>query len=206
MKSEIMTNNPETTNNLNVKEYFSRENAPDEGIETNPVFEKLAEEKHETFYNYMERLGLVNDPNFLVLSSFHHYYYDVEDLKDVKTVVNLKQLNYMAQIKDFLHTIYHLLPQKSYFIGSFTDNKNQNRFLSGSQKSQYQVDQIENGVASRIPFFNSIFNLLDLKTNKYMTKRTVTLMLEAAGLKVLDMTEYNGLTYFCTQNVKTSAE
>jgi len=46
---------------------------------------------------------------------------------------------------------------------------------------------------------------MDSRTNMYMTARTVTLLLEDAGLKVLDMNELNGLTYFCSQNIKPSA-
>jgi hypothetical protein len=40
---------------------------------------------------------------------------------------------------------------------------------------------------------------MDTRTNRYMTKNTVTLYLEEAEMKVLDMTEINGLTFFCAQ-------
>lgn len=205
MNREIMINKPLLNIENNVKETPYQGSLMGEANETNPVFEKLAEENHENFYNYLEWLGLVSDPNFIILPSIHHYYYDREDLEGIKTVINLKHLNHTKQIKDFLHTIYHILPKESYFIGSFIDNKNQMGYLSGSYKSKDQIDQVENGVASKIPFINTIFNLIDSKTDKFLTKRTVRLMLEDSGLKVLDMTELNGLTYFCTQNMKASA-
>lgn len=205
MESGRMTNSQIESNDQRVKESFFQVNSPIEVIESNPVFEKLAEEDQENFYNYLEKLGLANDPDFIILSSSHHYYYDIEELKDIKTVINLKQLNYIKQIKDFLHTIYNILPQKSYFIGCFADNKNQNTFLSGSNKSGQDDDQIENGISSRISFLNKMFNIMDSRTNMYLTARTVTLLLEDTGLKVLDITELNGLTYFCAQNIKPSA-
>ena len=205
MESGRMTNSQITTNDQRVKGSFFQVNSPIEVIESNPVFEKLAEEDQENFYNYLEKLGLVNDPDFIILSSSHHYYYDIEELKNIKTVINLKQLNYIKQIKDFLHTIYNILPKKSYFIGCFADNKNQNVLLSGSNKSRQDDDQIENGISSRISFLNKMLNIMDSRTNMYMTARTVTLLLEDAGLKVLDMNELNGLTYFCSQNIKPSA-
>ena len=31
-------------------------------------------------------------------------------------------------------------------------------------------------------------------------------MLEETGLKILDLTEFNGLTYFCTQKTNSSVE
>jgi hypothetical protein len=34
-----------------------------------------------------------------------------------------------------------------------------------------------------------IFNMIDSKTNKYMSERSVSMLLEEHGFKVLDMTE-----------------
>jgi hypothetical protein len=205
MERTSITDNQKITNDQRVFGTLFQGNSPIEVIKSNPVFDKLAEEDQENFYNYLDKLGLVNDPDFIILSSSHHYYYDIEELKDIKTVINLKQLNYIKQIKEFLHTIYNILPQKSYFIGCFADNQNQNAFLSGPNKSRQDDDQIENGISSRISFLNKMFNIMDSRTNMYMTARTVSLLLEDAGLKVLDMTELNGLTYFCAQNIKPSA-
>jgi hypothetical protein len=179
-------------------------------IEANPVYEKLANEGCENFYNYIEWLGLAKDPNVTVLSSSHHYFYDTEELKKVKTMVNLKQLNYIRQIKDFLHTIFRTLPLKSYFLGCFIENKNQDGSFLDLFKTQniseLQSDEVENGISSKVPFINMMYNILDARTNRHLSKRTVSLLLGNAGLKVLDMTELNGLTYFCAQKVKQSSE
>jgi hypothetical protein len=51
-----------------------------------------------------------------------------------------------------------------------------------------------------------LYGIIDLKTNRYLTKKTVQIMLEEKGLKILDITEFNGLTYFCTQKDKPSVE
>ena len=42
---------------------------------------------------------------------------------------------------------------------------------------------------------------MDSKTNKYLSRRDVTSLLSDRGFKVLDMTELNGLTYFCAQKL-----
>ena len=65
---------------------------------------------------------------------------------------------------------------------------------------------MENGIVSNIPFINMMYNIMGSRTNRNMTKKTVTLLLREAGFKVLDMTELNGLTYFCTQKSKPSEE
>jgi len=174
------------------------------------VLEKLVAEGCENFFKYFELLGIANDPNIVVLPSSHHYYYDTEDMRDVKIVVNMKHLNQIKDVKDFLHSIYHILSHQSFFVGIFIDRKYQNGFFSNSALNQSQTeakaDAVENGIESRIPFLNMMYNIMDLKTNRYMSKQTVTLLLSDAGFKVLDMTDYNGLTYFCTQKVKPSVE
>jgi hypothetical protein len=204
MERTSITEIQKTTNDQRVMGTLFKGNSPVEAVDSNPVFERLMEENQENFYNYIKWLGHANEPDFIVLSSSHHYYYDIEELKHIKTVINLKPLNNTKRIKDFLHTIHNILPQKSYFIGCFSDYKNQTLYLSGSDKSKQQAEQIENGIVSRISFFNRMFSIMDSRTDMYLTKRTVTLMLEDAGLKLLDITELNGLTYFCAQNFKSS--
>lgn len=184
--------------------------SPVEVTETNPVLQKLTSEGCENFFHYFELLGLANDSNLIVLPSTHHYYYDAEDMRDVKTVINMKHLNHIKDIRNFLHSIYHILSHQSFLIGVFIDRKYQNGFFSNSTLDHPQiegkVDPVENGIESRIPFLNMMYNLMDSKTNRYMSRQAVTLLLGDAGFKVLDMTELNRLTYFCTQKVKLSGE
>jgi hypothetical protein len=148
---------------------------PVEVHETNPVLEKLVAEGCENFFKYFELLCIANDPNIVVLPSAHHYYYDTEDMKEVKIVVNMKHLNQIKNVKEFLHSIYHILSHQSFFIGIFIDRKYHNGFFSNSTLNQSQigakVDAVENGIESRIPFLNMMYNIMDLKTNRYMSKQ-----------------------------------
>lgn len=210
MESGTTINDQHIIKDQKIDRSFYQNDLPVETCENSPVFEKLAAENGEDFFYYIKWIGLAKDPNLIILSSLHHYYYDTEDMKEVGTMVNLKQLNHIKQIKDFLHTIYNILAQECYFIGCFFDNNNQNGYLSVSHKPQRQsagrVDQMENGITSNIPFLNRIYNIMDSRTNKNMTKKSIRLLLEKVGFNVLDMTEFNGLTYFCTQKSKPSAE
>jgi hypothetical protein len=206
--STTVKNTENIINDQRINRSLLRGSFPDKGDEKNPVLEKLFNEGCGSFYNYIDWLGLTKDPNLTILSSQHHYFYDSEDLQNVRTMVNLKQLNHIKQIKDFLHNIYHNMPQKSYFVGCFFDYKNRRGSLLNLFRVQNQLsgesNKLENGITSRIPVLNMMFNIVDSRTNRYMTKRTTTQLLEDAGLKVLDMTELNGLTYFCAQKVKLS--
>ncbi len=176
---------------------------------TLPAFDSIVDENCEDFFYYLDRLGLPLNSSLLVLPSSHHFYYDAEDMKEVKTVINLKQLNQVKQVRDFLRTISKLLPHKSNFVGCFVDNKTQNGFSDKynnlSDSYSKRTDSFENGIESRFPFLNKVYSIFDSKTNRYLTRRTVTQLLEDCGFQIVGMTELNGLTYFCTQKSHSPA-
>jgi hypothetical protein len=164
------------------------------------LFDELNSRVRTDLISYLEDLGLANEPAMLVIPSTKHYFYSAEDLNGVKTVVNLKQLNYVREIREFLRKISVLLPQGSSFVGCFIDNRSQSGF--GDKYSNLPKDlseraeAYENGIESRIPFINRMYSFIDLKTNRYLTKKTVTTLLEESNLQLEGMTEINGLTYF----------
>jgi hypothetical protein len=210
MDTRLTANKPYSINRLQFKNYINHNGKTVEAKETSPVFEKLAVEGGEDFYNYIEWLGLTKDSDMLVLSSMHHYYYDAEELKNIKTVVNLKPLNSIKDIKSFFHTIYNILPHKVNFIGCFINSSNNygnllNSRLSYSRNSD-GVDPVENGISSSIPLLNLMFSFMDFRTSRNMTKRSVRQLLEEYGLRVLDITEINGLTYFHSQQIRKAVK
>lgn len=208
MENSIAINKQDVINNQRINTLTKPGGTSIDLIENNPVFEILAAEGCENFVNYIEWLGLAKDPDLVVLSSIHHYYFDAEEMNNVKTVVNLKELNQIKQINSFLHSIFHIMPQKSNFIGCFVDNKKINGYVLRNNSSSYHnkrsFDDIENGIVSRIPFLNMLFSFMDSRTNKYMSGRNVSLLLENHGFKVMDMTELDGLTYFYAQRLRTA--
>ena len=118
----------------------------------------------------------------LVLSSKLHYYYDTEDMKGVTTLINMKKLNLIKHLDDFVSNIYDLLSPKANFIGCFADRKN----LKGVS------------LTSRI--YKRFINFLDSRIDSEIDRKDISKMLETHGFKIIDMTEINGLTYFRTQN------
>jgi hypothetical protein len=166
----------------------------------NHLFAELNAEVRMDLISYLDDMGLINDPSILVIPSTRHYFYDADDMKGVKTIVNLKPLNYVREIRDFLRKIAELLPGDSTFVGCFTDNRSQNGFSDKySNLPRHLSDKAEayeNGIESRIPFINRMYSFIDMKTNRYLTTRTVPLLLEESNLQVVTMAERNGLTYF----------
>lgn len=169
----------------------------------NGLFAELTAGVRQDLIAYLDEKGLSNDTSMLVIPSTRHYFYDAEDMKGVKTMVNLKPLNYVKEIRDFLRKVSGLMPHDSNFVGCFTDNKLQNGFSDKysnlPRDFSEKAEAYENGIESRIPFINRMYSFIDLKTNRYLTRRTVTTLLEECGLQIVEMTDLNGLTYFHTR-------
>lgn len=166
----------------------------------NHLFAELTAEVRQDLISYLDGMGLINEASILVIPSTRHFFYDADDMKGVKTIVNLKPLNYVKEIRDFLRRLSELLPDDSTFVGCFTDNKAQNGFSDKygnlPKNLSHKAEAYENGIESRIPFINRMYSFIDMKTNRYLTVRTVSVLLEECNLQLITMTEKNGLTYF----------
>jgi hypothetical protein len=165
----------------NVRKNFIRNYLSQKKTGNNPAIANLISEGDENLLYYIQWQGLADDANLLVLSSKSHYYYDSEELKDVTTLINLKKLNLIKNLDEFLNTLCRGLSPKTNFIGCFSDRKSQKGFR----------------MTSRI--FNKIVNFLDSKTEIEFDSKEISKLLESVGFKVKNMTEINGLTYFLTQ-------
>jgi hypothetical protein len=170
---------------------------------------ELPEGIPEDFSDYIARMGLVIEPGLLVIPYKHHYFYDREDLKGVKTIINIMQLNHVREVRDFVRKISELAQYQANFIGCFADNKTQKR--SSDKRGEHpgnnpeMTDTYENGIESRIPFINRMYSFIDARTNRYLTRRTVTSLLNEFGFRIVSMTELNGITYFCSRKASPSA-
>lgn len=175
----------------------------------NNLFSELAERVRADFYGFLSRLGLADEKGLLVIPYAHHYFFNSEDFEGIKTIVNLRQLNHVRDIRDFLRSISEALPSQSSFVGCFVDNKSQNGFSDKYSKLpgilSEKAEAYENGIESRIPFINRMYSFIDSKTNRYMTRRSVYHLLEECGLQITSMTEQNGITYFCSAKIRPAA-
>lgn len=167
---------------------------------------KQTVEGSETVFEYLDLLGLSKDPNLIILSSVHHYYYDIDELKEVKILINLKRLNHIDRINDFLQSIFHVLPEKSSFIGCFEEHNKPRGYMASynsiPQKPGINQDHLENGIVSRRPIVNILFNFIDSRTNAFLSRKSVSSLMEHHGFKVLNFSALNGLTYFHARNIK----
>jgi hypothetical protein len=169
---------------------------------------KISDRMPEDFINYLASVGIGVESGLLVLPHRNHYFYDFEELKRVQTIVNLMKLNHVRELRGFVRKLSELLHYQANFIGCFVDNKTQNRFSfkynNLSEKLSEIPESYEIGIESRIPFVNRIYNLMDAKTDRSLTRKTVTNLLNEFGFKVVLMKEHHGVTYF--HSIKASHE
>jgi hypothetical protein len=167
--------------------------------------DKLITEGGGVFYKYVEGIGLSKDTNLMVLSSMHNYYYNYEELSNVKTVINLKELNHIKQLKSHLQSYVRFLPDNGNFVGCFVDNmkidRYELRYSLSSHGNKKRLEDIENSIVSSNPLINMFYSIMDSRTNLFMSEKSVTSLLQDYGFKVINMTDLNGLTYFHSQKI-----
>jgi hypothetical protein len=208
MRNKLKIYEPDVINNQSINPYPPIKETNRKNSRNNHLFEIIDVEEYADLISYVEWLGLSGEKNTLVLSSQRHYYYDAEEIKNIKCVINLKKLNLIKDLKSFLHSLFQALPPKSFFIGCFVDNNKNNSFDlkegSSSAKNKSNSEAVDNGITSRIPLLNMLFSYMDLKTNNYLSIDSIKTTIGFHGFKVVDMTELNGLTYFCAQNLHSA--
>jgi len=142
------------------------------------VKKTLTKENQLDFFKYITQLNLVSQKKeALVLSSF--FYYDENEIEDIKIIINLKELNRIPKMDEFFDMI-KAIPNNDIFCGCFIDNKPNAKYSNKYTK-----------------FFDLLVSLKDYPSDKrILGKKDVHGIFEAHGFKVLNMEEIKGVTYF----------
>lgn len=143
----------------------------------------LTAEGGVTFFQYLRSFDLFKQQEMLILSPNIHFYYDENDMKNVKTFILLRKLNLIKDLDNFIQTLSLILPPDVNFVGCFSDNKTLRW----------------NGFVSNIS--NKITNMLDFKTDNVLDKKDVSELLEKHGFSLVDITEMNDLVLFYSKTV-----
>jgi len=170
--------------------------------------ETLTAEGGPAFLEYVSRLGLAREQDIIVLSFRQHFYFDADEMKRARTLVNLTELNKITRVTDFFRSCYMIMPQKGNLLGRFIDNRENGRYKLNNNSSAFTegnyFDDVENAIFSRVPFINRLYSILNSRTNAWMSRSSVLILLQDYGFKVIDMTLLNGLTYFHAQKARTA--
>lgn len=145
----------------------------------------LTAEDGRNFFRYLKKFKLVKDPELLILPPNNHYYFDEKELRNVRTLINLKNLNLIRDLDSFLFSLTQLLPPGANFLGYFSYNK-----------MSFTGDSIFSGLSTRL------YNFLDFKTNHNLNEKELTERFYKFGFRLIDMTEMDGLIYFYSKTFR----
>jgi hypothetical protein len=144
------------------------------------------------FFSFLKNPGQSKDPDLMILSSSNQYYDKKNDSMSFRTSVNLKKLNHINHLDEFLAELVRTSSPDASFIGYFSDSK----ILNGNGKLFYQPSmQSDRSV-----------NFPGSGTNLYPDKYEVLSILEKYGFKIIDAKEMSGLTYFYSENISRKVE
>ncbi|HCC70831.1 MAG TPA: hypothetical protein DEQ09_06740 [Bacteroidales bacterium] len=164
------------------------------------LYRTLSNDGCEDFYNYIDWLNLAKKPDIIILPRKGSFYYMPEDLKDTETLINLKPLNLIKDLRSFLKSIYSFLPEYSYFTGCFEDHDDRVRkSREGENNSIISTGNVKENTNNSSWMFNMIHHLFSQGFNIPITRRSSKSLLENTGFTILDITGLNGKTYFCVQ-------
>lgn len=147
----------------------------------NSLSNRLTAEGGKNIFLYLKSFDLINKHDFLILSPTSHYYYEENDFRNIKTIVNLIKLNTISNLDTFFTTLTRVLPADVNFVGCFSASK------------PFMGAQFLSDLTARVN------NLLDLGPERMMDRKDVSGLLGKYGFRIIDMTEMNGLVYFYSQ-------
>lgn len=76
------------------------------------------------FFNYIKGLDLIkNLQEMLILSDSHYFYYNDDELKNIKLIMNARKMNDIEMLNDFMSALLENMSEGSYFCGCFINNK-----------------------------------------------------------------------------------
>ena len=151
---------------------------------SNPVQERLMQEGCREFLWYIRLLGLETFSGVFILSSVHHYYYDVGDLSGTRLLVCVQKLNQIRHLTSFVSTIAGILPEKAFLAGCYentvTEKNNDlsfTTFVRATCQHKYSPSEY----------------------NAVVSSESIVSLLKEKSFQVMDISRLNGLIYFCAQ-------
>lgn len=123
MRNAITVKELDVINIQRFNTYFNLNRNSEYFLQDTESCEILTAEGCRDFSHYIKETDLGNNPEIIVLSSQHHYYNDAKEMGNVNTVISLKELNQIKELKGFLESILEFLSQNINFIGRFRDSR-----------------------------------------------------------------------------------
>ncbi len=154
--------------------------------DSDPAASELITNGGESFSRYLKSVNLSRESEMLVLPTESHYFYDEDELRNIRILINPRRLNQVKHTDKFLNSLVQVLPTGAKFLGCFHESRTSNDDLKAFRVLYKLCNKVNR-------FFNS-------GKDQYLNKNEVSELLERHGFVTIDMREMDGLTYFCSRN------
>lgn len=145
-----------------------------------------------TLLCYFRSLGMIKDSDTLILYSNNHFFYDKTEIARISALLNLRQLNHFSHPARFIAQLAGLMTEGSCFSGYF-------KALDNNGRNGKNLFSIVTDIFSRV--------LNPLKSGrKGLDKNRFIKLMESNGFYLKDISEINGLTYFCSVKKSSRSE
>ncbi len=143
----------------------------------------LIKEENKDFFNYIKDLNLDKENStMLILPSNRFFFYMLTEISHIRTIVFLKQLNYVIDILELLHSFYQMTSEGAILYGCFLNNK--------------KIDVIPTKKHRYSKFFKGLISIMDLQMHHLLSEKSVYDFFLSHNFKIMNMKEINGVTYF----------
>ena len=167
----------------------------------------IIREAGKNVYNYLSEHCYINESNVGLISTTTPLNIENLQIKNIRTIINLKKVNDMRYINKFFETVNKKLPEAGIFMGCAETNKQRYKRISAKfshfiGKIAIILDFILTRIILKLPCIKYIYFSLTQGRGQMLSKAEVLGRLIRCGFEIIEFKEINDLTYFVV--MKTS--
>ncbi len=139
-----------------------------------------------SLFRYLMTNGLFGGPGVVILSRHDRATFGTVDMRRATTLITLRRLNMVKHLEIFLSSLSRILPPGTNFVGCFSPAK--------------KDSTVTERPGREYSFPGWLFHFSRVECHS-LNRRKVSDMLERNGLRLVNMKESNGVTYFHSRKI-----
>ena len=161
----------------------------------------ITREAGKNVYDYLSDHFNINDSNVGLISTTTPFNIENLQIKNIRTIINLKKVNDMRYINKFFESVNEKLPDAGMFMGC-TETSSQRykrmaaKFSPFIGKIVIMIDFVLNRIIPRLSWLQDLYFNLTLGHGRTLSKAETLGRLVSCGFEIIEFKEINDLTYF----------
>lgn len=183
-----------------------------ESVNYNHLSNVIREEAGQDVVDYIQsHFPFRNRHTILYPSLQNSNVYDGVDFNDIRTIINLQEVNKHQRINSLFRSINTLLPESGFYVGcvetyDIRKNKLEKRFGRNLTKIIWLLDFIFNRVMPRVKITKRLYYFLTHNRYRALSLAETLGRLSYCGFEVIEFKEINNKIYFVVMKTKGPRE